>query len=553
MQDCPGRGEKSKESDAPERVILQSAKEHKNGLKGKVYMNDNHNHEKLNSRFSAVVGRISASVDRMTDRRMTLYAVVLLAVSLIPLLWLGRYNVMCIDDYDYGRQVHDTWLATGSYLEAVGTAWRQTVEFYHNWQGTYVSCFLMALCPMNFHYEIAWVVPVIMIGMFAISTFVLGRHIFTKWLGTDRMQSSFVMLLLLFMFYQVLEAPFEGIYWYNGSTHYILMQSVWFFTLAAISTALWADDKKREILYSILAAVLAVLVGGGNLITGLQAEIFMVLLLLYAFFTNRRKIWAVCLPFITGSAGFLCNTMAPGNLVRSTLDPSTGYSAIASIVLSFYYAVVFMIRWTPAFVMIIWLALLPVLWKMTKVSDKSFAHPVWVTAGVYCVISAMFTPTLYAVGMVGLSRVDNIIQMVYYLGALMTTAYWMGYFSHRKTENTAASALGSFLEKTGNRMTAACIFLVLVFWVLTADKNTYTAVSAARSLINGDAQTFYAEAMERHEVYVDENIVDVELQPYSARPALFTFDDLSTDQENWLNLAVMQYYHKAYVRLESVD
>ena len=203
-------------------------------------MNDNHNHEKRNSRFSAAAGRLSASIDRMTDRSMTLYAVMLLAVSLIPLLWLGRYNVMCIDDYDYGRQVHDTWLATGSYLEAVRTAWRQTVEFYHNWQGTYVSCFLMALCPMNFHYEIAWVVPVLMIGMFAISTFVLGRHIFTKWLGTDRMQSSFVVLMLLFMFYQVLEAPFEGIYWYNGSTHYILMQSVWFFTLASISAAFWA-------------------------------------------------------------------------------------------------------------------------------------------------------------------------------------------------------------------------------------------------------------------------------------------------------------------------
>lgn len=102
-------------------------------------------------------------------------------------------------------------------------------------------------------------------------------------------------------------------------------------------------------------------------------------------------------------------------------------------------------------------------------------------------------------------------------------------------------------------MTVVCLLLVLAVWILTADKNTYTALSAARSLVNGDAQTFYAEAMERHEIYVDENIVDVELKPYSARPALFTFDDLSTDQENWLNLAVMQYYHKAYVRLESTD
>ncbi len=98
-------------------------------------------------------------------------------------------------------------------------------------------------------------------------------------------------------------------------------------------------------------------------------------------------------------------------------------------------------------------------------------------------------------------------------------------------------------------MTLAGLFLVLVVWVFTADKNTYTSFSAARSLVNGDAQTFYEEAMERHEIYVNEDIVDVELDPYSAKPALFSFDDLSTDRGNWLNLAVMQYYHKAYVEL----
>ena len=147
----------------------------------------------------------------LTSRQMMTGALVLLVISLIPLLWLGKYNVMCIDDYDYGRQVHDTWLATGSYREAVQTAWRQTMEFYRNWQGTYVSCFLMALCPMNFHYEIAWVVPVIMIGMFAASTFALGRHIFRKWLGADRTQSAFVHFMILFMCGRLLLRESTGI------------------------------------------------------------------------------------------------------------------------------------------------------------------------------------------------------------------------------------------------------------------------------------------------------------------------------------------------------
>ena len=499
--------------------------------------------------------------------RMAALAGLLLLLSLLPLLWLGRYNVMCIDDYDYGRQVHDTWMETGSLGQSVMTAWRQNMEFYQDWQGTYISCFLMAMCPMNFHYGIAGVVPVLMIGMFAVSTFVLGRHILCSWLGADNKSSCFVMFMLLFMFYQILEAPFEGIYWYNGATHYILMESIWFFTLTAISAGILAQQRAKAVFYCAVASILAVIVGGGNLVTGLQAEIVMAMLFLYALAVNRKKILNAAIPFITGSIGFLVNTLAPGNIRRGSLDTDEGYSAILSILLSFYHAVVFMIRWTTPFMILVWLLLLPVLWKLVRRSNKTFRHPVWVTAGVFGVLSAMFTPTLYAVGMVGLSRVDNIIQMVYYLGLIMVTAYWLGYFAHKgreaagddKTDQavwpgsvermTAGQVFGCFLEKAGRRMTAVFLVLTLVMWVCTADKNTYTSVSALRSLANGDARTFYEEAMERHEIYTDETITDVIVKPYSARPALFDFEDLKADADNWLNLAVTRYYHKNSVRV----
>lgn len=512
--------------------------------------------------------RLAARVDRIPIKRLTVYMGLLLLVSLLPLLWLGRYNVMCVDDYNYGARVHDAWKAAGSVKEAVQAAWEQNMDYYQNWQGTYISCFLMALCPMNFWYGSAWVVPIIMISMFASSTFVLGKHILHKWLGADRMSSAFVMFVLLFLFYQVLEAPFEGIYWYNGATHYILMQSVWFFGLAAISAGLWTQKKPLEAFWCTIAVVLSVIVGGGNLVTALQAEIVMALLVLYAVAANRKKLAVTVLPFITGSIGFLFNTLAPGNARRGSLDMDEGYSALNAILLSFYNAAVFAIRWTTPFVILGWLLLLPVLWSIVKRSDKKFRHPVWVTAGTICLLSAMFTPTLYAIGMVGLSRVDNIIQMVYYLGTIMVTAYWLGYFAHRNDEKEAFAAengsqsraadvqrmsagevFGLFLEKAGVRMTAVCFLLLMVMWACTADKNTYTSVSALRSLVNGEAETFYQEAMERHAIYIDDTIVDVEIKPYSARPALFDFDDLTEEAGNWLNLAVSQYYHKAYVRV----
>ena len=506
-------------------------------------------------------GKTSMRLEKIPMKRMAAYAGILFVLSLIPLLALGRYNVMCIDDYDFGRQIHDTWVETGSLLQSMQTAWRQNMEFYRNWQGTYISCFLMGLCPMNFNYDIAWVVPIIMIGVFSVSTFVLGRHILHRWLGLDQAGGSFVMFMLLFMFYQVLEAPFEGIYWYNGSTHYILIESVWFFALTIMSVCLWTQKKSKEVLCCIAAAILSVIVGGGNLITALQAEIVMAFLVVYAVVTNRRKIAVAAVPFVTGSIGFLFNILAPGNALRDALDMDEGYSAVMSVLLSFYYLAVFIIRWTPVFVILVWLLVLPVLWKRAKRSDKTFRHPVWVTLGAVCVIAAMFTPTLYAVGMVGLSRVDNIIQMVYYLALFAVTAYWLGYFAHRSCDSVSEAAaqsdigslragetFGLFLEKAGMRMTALCLLITLVIWIFTADKNTYTSVSALRSLVNGEAQTYYAEAMARHDIYVDDTILDVDVQPYSARPALFDFIDLSEDAGNWINLAVARYYHKESVR-----
>ena len=85
--------------------------------------------EKL-QRQSAGAGRaLTEHIERIPMKRMAVYAGILLAVSLLPLLLLGRYNVMCADDYDYGRAVHDTWLATGSVWQSIRTAWQQNMTF----------------------------------------------------------------------------------------------------------------------------------------------------------------------------------------------------------------------------------------------------------------------------------------------------------------------------------------------------------------------------------------------------------------------------------------
>ncbi len=522
--------------------------------------------------FRRLADRIVKSINSLSVKKLTICAAVLFAVSLIPILLLGRYNVMCVDDYNYGIAVHDAWLATGSFKEALRSAIEQVKLVYMTIQGAYTSCFLMSLCPMNFSYESAFVVPIIMVGLFSVSTFLLGRQMLTRWLGADRHRAAFVMFILLFMYYQVIEAPFEGIYWYNGSVHYIFMEALFFIILTLVSYSILEDKNKTgRVISCTAAAILAPINAGCNIVTALQAEVLLLFLLIYVCVVKKKRLFYVLIPYLTYTAGFLCNMLAPGHRVRAGADVTSGCSPLMSILLSFYHAPVFMIKWTSVFVILIWLALLPVLWRIAVESDKKFEHPFWMTAGAYCIISAMFTPTLYGLGTVGLARVDNIIQMVYYLSIVLVTVYWLGFVSHgHKKQNriagkrsdkelsgsvteTSGMKLGKFLESTGNMMTISFLLLVCVVWIFTADKNTYTGISALRSLIIGDGRAYYTESMERHELYVDKKVRDVEVKPYSAKPALFKFDDLSPDKDYWLNTGVTEYYHKHSIRLVEKD
>lgn len=524
-------------------------------------MEKNTLHEKYQKAVAALRSFGNAlikKINRIPMQRMAVYAAVLFVLSVIPLLLLGRYNIMCIDDYDYGRTVHDAWLATGSIWQSALTAFEQVKLVFMTIQGAYTSCFLMSMCPMNFRYDSAFIVPIVMIGMFAAASFCLGRQILIRWLGSDKPRAAFVMFVLLFMFYQIIEAPFEGIYWYNGSIHYIFMESLLFIELTLVSCAIWEEKKRKAAVCCAAAAIIAPIMEGSNLVTTLQAEILMLFLLIYVCVAKNKKEKRlyVIIPYLACTAGFLCNVLAPGHRVRAEVDVAMGYPPIPAVLLSFYYAVVFMVRWTSVFVVLVWLALLPILWQIGRKSGKSFKHPIWVTVGAFCIISAMFTPTLYGLGTVGLSRVDNIIQMVYYLSLILVTAYWLGWISHRGgAEDNAKKArageqLGVFLEGTKNMMTVSFLFLVLVIWVFTADKNTYTSISALRSLVIGDGRAYYTEAMERHELYIDETVEDVVVAPFSMKPALFDFEDLSEDGSYWLNMAVTGYYHKHSVRLE---
>lgn len=469
-------------------------------------------------------------------------------LSLIPLLVLGFYNVMCYDDYIFGSIVHATWIATRDFGQTIAAAARQASNSYMRWQGCWVVSFLTGIYPANYEYAFSWMVPFFNIFLFVPAIYAVGKQMFTKWLGGECKESKFVVIAIIFLFYQVMDSPFEGLYWYNGFTAYTFPQAFCFLGIAAATRLLFENDKRW--LWSVISAICMALAVSGNYITALQMMIVIVFLTVYCVCTDKSIIRYWIMPCIGGTVGFLISVLAPGNMVRASTGGYNSYGVIKSILYSFYYALLYMIEWTPAIVILLWVALIPMLLKIVRKSTKGFEHPILVSLGAYCILAAMYTPPLFSMGEAGMPRTNNMIQIVYYLELIGVTTYWGGWLlRHGKIPEKVSGQD----EKSANRFTTVMMVLVLFICCFTMNKNTYHSISATRSLVNGEAKIFYEESMERYAIYIDDSNEDVTVEPYSALPELFNLTDLSTDPQNWLNCSVAGYFGKKSVRLQGAS
>ncbi len=54
-------------------------------------------------------------------------------------------------------------------------------------------------------------------------------------------------------------------------------------------------------------------------------------------------------------------------------------------------------------------------------------------------------------------------------------------------------------------------------------------------------------------MYQSAEEADLEVAPYSEKPYLLFFDDITDDPENWKNMAVSAFYGKQTVKLNAYD
>ena len=478
---------------------------------------------------------------QLPEKAVALLVVAAVALMLVPMLVVARYNVPCADDYHYGASTYHTWQATHSLAAVLRAAGEKVAERYANWQGTYSAIFLMALQPAVFGNGFYALVPFLTLGMLAAGTCFFCLSLFAKLLGASRWQALVLALVWLGIDTQLLPSAVQGFYWYNGAIFYTFFFGVqlFYFGLLARYLAMGHASRRRSAAFLTGLCALGLFLGGGNLVTAFGTLLVLVCVLCLLAIMKSRQWRALLLPLAFLLAGFLVNVCAPGNSVRqqSMGDPLPAplavLRAVQEAVLQFDKNLTLPILLALVF-------LLPVLWNAAANAHLSFRWPLLFFVFTFGLYAAQFCPTWYALKQAGPARLLDIIFYSAFFWMAVNLFYFLGWLQRRLWAENGAVPQGrytiGFVAVTAALLAVSCFAM--------RDMLNFTSIQALNALRTGQAQQYHAEFEARVEILEDTTQPDAVLQPYSVRPRVLYFDDATSDAADWRNGAIAYYYGK---------
>ena len=345
----------------------------------------------------------------------------LLIASLLPVIYLGRYNHPTGDDYYYGVETKAVWEQTRNLAATVAEATRGVAYQYENWQGTYSAMLLMYLPPNIFGEWAYRSVTGTLLLMFMGSVFYLMKPITCTLLKGSKnfwvIASSLVTLLCV----QTVPSQGETFFWYNGSMYYTGYYSVTLFFFGVILRYLMTPRYWQIPFMILLAAFLA----GGNYVSLLPALLMLAGLTMLLALRRSKCVAGVGCTFLIMCAGLLVSAMAPGNAVRQSgmWKLPTWKAILKSLLQGGRY----LTAWTGIWLILALFILTPFLWQAVSQATLRFRYPLLVIGFCYGIFCSMSCPTFYTMNSTGPARAVAIVYYGYILTFFVCYGYLLGY------------------------------------------------------------------------------------------------------------------------------
>ena len=480
---------------------------------------------------------------------------VLLALSIIPLLVLAKYNHSCADDFSYGIGVHQAWTQTHSLLEVLKAIGNTVHVISKSWQGTYSAIVLFAIQPA------VWGEQYYSLTTFIIIAFLLWGvfSFFRSWIGKSsgsKYIADIVSCCVLILFLQLVPTPVESLFWWNGASFYILWNALMLVQISRFLTISYA--KKCTVLQCVTMSVLGILLAGSNYITALLTLEITVLFFAYCIYSRNSWKQAAIVLAVT-LAGFAISVFAPGNAFRQQQYESI--NPLLSIIESFMYAYRWAITWTSDTLILELLFCLPFAISIPlNTNVKTLRFPLWVKLLLLIgLFVSTFTPTIYAGNGAGPERAQNmrflLWAIVCFISEFLVAEHAVNWIKKRGH----GSILDDIQAWFSTRKAVLLLSVLIVAVFLSGLRGYYfnkfecfTSVSAVHSLVNGEAQEYDRIADERMQLLLSDETTVV-LQPFTTEPYLLYFYDITDDPTDLGNQAMAAYYGKESVIVSKTD
>ena len=505
-------------------------------------------------------------------RRLSYLLIVIYALSLIPVLVIGKYDYPSADDFSMGLGTRLVYEATGSLLAVAGKILSETVRYYRTWIGYFTSCLFTTVSPATFGEAWYALTPAVILLALHVGVAVFFYVLMEKALGMNRYARRCMTVLALFLMVQRMpegSLRVEAFYWYSGAGNYTLTFSAGLLYLAFYVLSVCGVSSRSRSLFLVLTCIMGFLAGGGNYLSALS---FAVVSVLFAVYLVKRKIGRL-LPAAFYLCGFAVSCLSPGNRIRG--GEAEGYGALKSILLSLYYTLSYPLNQWMNWAVLLILALAGVIFWMgfaeiefsganakaggAAASEKAgngaqavqlrFAAPFPAAVLAYGIVSCVVTPALYAQGNMDAGRIQSTFWLHAVLVLLLLEWYLVGGLYRRFSKEQNASAASCLRNGAGGFVRAILLFFI-VFSLLAVKGNPdfYTGTSAVSELLDGSAAQYGRENEERLRILKNPREQDAVLPRYTVQPSLLYFEDVSEDPDDWINQKMSEYYGKNSIR-----
>lgn len=446
---------------------------------------------------------IKASGTGCDIRRLSHLLIVIYALSLIPVLVIGKYDYPSADDFSMGLGTRLVYEATGSLFAVAGKILSETARYYRTWIGYFTSCLFTTVSPATFGEAWYALTPAVILLALHVGVAVFFYALMEKALGMNRYVRRCMTVLALFLMVQRMpegSLRVEAFYWYSGAGNYTLTFSAGLLYLAFYVLSVCGVRNKNRSLFLVLACIMGFLAGGGNYLSALSFAVVSVLFAIYLVNMKSRqgensrmgmpgksglsdRSGGGCrigrlLPAAFYLCGFAVSCLSPGNRIRG--GEAEGYGALKSILLSLYYTLSYPLNQWMNWAVLLILALAGAIFWMgfaesggsganagasgAAASEKPrekvrgaaasetgggaqavelcFAAPFPAAVLAYGIVSCVVTPALYAQGNMDAGRIQSTFWLHAVLVLLLLEWYLVGglYRRFSKEQNVSAAS-----------------------------------------------------------------------------------------------------------------